>query len=331
MSSPSLPPTSSERPDATVADYDEDNYDYRTFWTGRDYEHWAEERVVRRLLNRIGHTDWLIDLGGGFGRHIPTYQRYADHAILLDYSWTNLRNAQRALMGDKPADTRLYLIRGNLYHLPFRTAAFPVGMTTRVIHHLRAIDEALTEMGRVLGQAWVLDVPIKNHLLARARAMSPSKRARLRDKRPNEIGTADTPFLNFHMDAIRERLQADGWSTSLAASVNNFRRWNRVLRGPLEAPARPVVNTLEVAAQRVGRGWWGPAQFLWLTRNPPMQPTLAPEATYADLPEPWRTLAPRMWCPQCHADLRWTADAATCDACAKTYARDGAIWDFVVA
>ena len=35
----SVRPTS---PHDTVADYDSNDYDYQTFWTGRDYEQWAE-------------------------------------------------------------------------------------------------------------------------------------------------------------------------------------------------------------------------------------------------------------------------------------------------
>src|SRR5262245_7217337 len=91
-----------------VADYDTDNYDYRDFWTGRDYEHWAETRVIRRLFKRIPRAEWLVDLGGGFGRHIPQYRTHADRVVLVDYSMTNLMNAATALLPNGE-DGRLFL------------------------------------------------------------------------------------------------------------------------------------------------------------------------------------------------------------------------------
>ncbi|MBF6590332.1 MAG: class I SAM-dependent methyltransferase [Ktedonobacterales bacterium] len=320
-----LPATDETR--TQVANYDEDQYDYRDFWAGRDYEHWAETRVLRRLFTRTPRAEWLVDLGGGFGRHIPLYQAHAAHVVLVDYSWTNLANAERALM-PHGADGSLFLIRGNLYHLPFRDGAFDLGMTTRVIHHLKAIDEALDEMGRTIGSRWLLDVPIKTHLLARARGLAHGRVRVGRDRGPNAIGTADTPFYNFHLGAIRERLRQLGWSSTIFASVNNFRRWERAVPGRLARPLRPVVHGLEMAAQRVGRGWWGPAQFLWLVRTSPLAARVAvPTALPAG---PMALLAPRMMCPACHGDLEWSADAARCVACQGTYGRKGAIWDFVV-
>ena len=43
----------------TIADYDSNEYDYRTYWDGRDYERWAEERALGRLIRLLGTPDWL--------------------------------------------------------------------------------------------------------------------------------------------------------------------------------------------------------------------------------------------------------------------------------
>src|SRR5262249_27651820 len=138
-----------------------------------------------------------------------------------------------------------------------------------------------------------------------------------------------TPFFNFHLGAVRDRLRELGWSPRLFASVNNFRRWERAMPRPVWSIVRPVVQTMDVAAQRIGKGGGGPGQFLWLAGP---QPLTAPPATGAGQPpEPMARLAPRMWCPACHGDLAWTADMARCTACQMSYGRKGAIWDFVVA
>ena len=57
----SVRPTS---PHDTVADYDSNDYDYQTFWTGRDYEHWAETVVLTRLMQEAGpQREWFADFG----------------------------------------------------------------------------------------------------------------------------------------------------------------------------------------------------------------------------------------------------------------------------
>jgi SAM-dependent methyltransferase len=319
-------PPATQRAPVQIANYDEDHYDYRDFWHGRDYEHWAETRVLRRLLERTPRAHWLVDLGGGFGRHVPLYRAHSDAVVLVDYSWTNLANAEQALLKDGP-DGTLFLIRANLYHLPFRDGAFDLGMTTRVIHHLQAVDDALAEMGRTLGERWLLDVPIKTHLLARLRGLAHGQLFPGRDRAPNRVGAPETPFYNFHLGAIREQLAQQGWSSRVFASVNNFRRWDRTLPGPIWRVARPLVNGAELVAQRAGRRWWGPAQFLWLTRKRPL--VFASPAPMSLSPSPIDQLAPRMQCPACRGDLSWTSDAARCAACERIYARTGAIWDFV--
>ena len=320
-------PPATEPSQVRIADYDEDAYDYRTFWRGHDYEHWAETRALRRLLARTPRAQWLVDLGGGFGRQIPLYRAHADTLVLVDYSWTNLANAERALQPGG-SDGSLFLIRANLYHLPFRDAAFDLGMTTRVIHHLQALDDALAEMGRTLGSRWLLDVPIKAHLLARLRGLARGQARLGRDRAPHRVGSPETPFYNFHLGAVRERLAALGWSTAVFASVNNFRRWERALPGPIWRAIRPLVYGAELAVQRVGRPWWGPAQFLWLTRATPLTGVLDTKATLPE--EPMARLAVRMQCPTCRGALTWTNDAAHCDACDRAYMRTGAIWDFGV-
>jgi hypothetical protein len=83
-------------PGIAVMDYDEGGYDYRNFWRGRDFEHRTETVALSRLLPRLlpeGRADWFVDLGGGFGRHLPTYRRFARRVVLVDRSLTNLRNA----------------------------------------------------------------------------------------------------------------------------------------------------------------------------------------------------------------------------------------------
>jgi SAM-dependent methyltransferase len=313
-----------------VINYDAGGYDYRSFWQGRDYEQWAEAHVIRRILRRTAPVQWMVDLGGGFGRNVPHELQRSQHVVLVDYSWTNLTNAQQTLLADGKNSGRVFLLRGNIYHLPFRDAAFQMGATIRVLHHLAATNDALAEMSRVIGEHWLLDVPIKHHMLARVKAAVRGGGKALRTREANELGSGDEPFWNYHLGAIREAVRADGWDDTLVASVANFRRWERAVPRPLRAPVRPLVYGAERLAQPLGRGWWGPAQFLWLTKHH-QQPFAAPATPpVGNIPALWDALAPRLWCPACHSDLAWSPDAATCTACGKTFTRRESIWDFVV-
>lgn len=311
-----------------VINYDAGGYDYRQFWNGRDYELWAEAGVLRRLLHRAGNPEWMVDLGGGFGRNIPVYLERAQHAVLVDYSWTNLTNAEQTLLADGQNAGRVFLIRANIYHLPFRDGAFDLGSTVRVLHHLAATNDAMAEMGRVIAKNWMLDVPIKHHMLARVRASLRGKGRSLRTREANDIGTPEEPFYNFHLGAIREALRAQGWKDQLVASVANFRRWERAVPRFARGAARPFVYGAELAAQPLGRGWWGPAQFLWLTRREPLKVIAVPSEQ--PVPTSIGDLAPRLCCPQCHGDLTWATDQAQCTSCQRVYQSKGAIWDFVV-
>ena len=312
-----------------ISDYDSGDYDYRLFWQGRDYEWWAEGHALRRLLKRVGQVEWLVDFGGGFGRNAVHYLQHAEHAVLIDYSLHNLHAAASTHTAEI-ASGHLFLIRADLSYLPFVEGAFDVGLLVRVLHHLPQVDNALIEMGRVVRGQWLLDVPIKHHILAYVRGLFHGEIAQLYSWTPKSLGTADTPYLNFHLSAIRQTLAGHGWESELAASTNNFRSWDHILPARLTPTLRPLVYSLELVAQRVGRGWWGPSQFVWAKRREPM----AAGSTDAVSPQaldgtPWRLLAMKMTCPICHGRLEWSSEAASCPTCSRTYPRLGAIWNFV--
>lgn len=312
-----------------VADYDSPGYDYRLFWRDRDYEWWAEGRVLRWLLNRVGQVEWLVDFGGGFGRNAVHYLQHAEHAVLIDYSVRNLEAAAFTYTAEI-ASGRLFLVRADLACLPFVEGAFDMGLLVRVLHHLPQVDGALVEMGRVMREQWLLDVPIKHHLLARVRGLFQGETGQLSSWAPKDLGTADQPFLNFHLAAIRQNLADHGWESELAASMNNFRRWDQALPARLTVALRPLVYGLELIAQRVGRGWWGPSQFVWARRREPV-PAVSPDVVSPEALEgtTWSLLAMKMLCPTCHGKLQWSREAASCPPCSRTYPRLGAIWNFV--
>ena len=130
-------------------------------------------------------------------------------------------------------------------------------------------------------------------------------------------GESDYPFFAFHLDAVRRTVDRLGWQSDIAASVNNFRRWDQVLPPSVVRVLGPAIRSLDAVAQRVGRDWWGPNQFLLLRRRTPL--AFAPEAG----------LAERLRCPDCADSVRLDSDMGTCLGCARTYPRVDGYWDFV--
>src|ERR1700712_117015 len=129
---------------AVITDCDQNDYDYRSYWDGRDYEAWAEDRALEHMVPMLGRPDWMVDFGAGFGRNAKHYRSRARRYVLVDYSTTNLRNAARELSDDVGAG-RAFLIRADLNRLPFVDAAFDSAMVVRVLHHLPEMDAALVE------------------------------------------------------------------------------------------------------------------------------------------------------------------------------------------
>lgn len=319
---------SSEAGRSRVVDYDEGDYDYRRYWADRDYEQRGEDAVLRRLTPQLDGSDWIADLGGGYGRNLPYYRPRCRHAVLVDYSTTNLTNAARA-QADDVAAGRLYVVRADLNALPFRDAAFDAALSIRVLHHLPDVDRALTEMLRTVGSRAILDVPIKHHVLARAQALAHRRSAQLKSDTPNTWGKTDFPFTQFRLEAVLRTLSGLGFDADVAASVNNFRRWDRALPRPAVKALGPLMHGLELTMQRAGRGWWGPNQFVVASRRLPArfaapagEPVISGDLAPADA-----ALARRCRCPGCAGDLAWSSDHAHCATCARVYPHRDGYWD----
>jgi SAM-dependent methyltransferase len=232
------------------------------------------------------------------------------------------------LYAEDVAAGRLHLVRADLAALPFVDSAFDASMTVRVLHHLAEIDLAVGEMLRTVRRRALFDVPIKHHLLARVRAAaSKTKRIEIAGREPIQVGQTDEKFWTFQLDAIRSTMSRSGFDTKVAASVNNFRRWDQHIPPSAVRLLTPPMRGLERAAQRTGRGWWGPNQFVIATRRVP-QPAALVEAPHG-IDGYVAPLARRMRCPSCAGVLSWATDLATCAACETRFERRGAYWNFV--
>jgi SAM-dependent methyltransferase len=302
-----------------------DDY-YQLCWHGREDKQQADNHPPGRLLPLLGHPKWFIDFGGDLGRNARYYRDAAAHYVIVDYSAANLTDAGQLLVDDLAAG-RAFLVRADLNALPFVDAAFDAAIVVRVLHHLPDVEQTLAEMGRTVGDRWLIEAPIPHHTLSVPRGPARRGRDGPCGLAPLAAGTSTAPISNLQAGAVRRLLREHGWQTWGAASVNNIRQWDRPL--PPVAQALPAAAQLaKVAAAPGGRGWRGPGQFLLAQRPTPIPTTLAPMSE--DMPNQAPALATRTACPACRGQLSWTAETASCLACFATYPRTGTYWDFTI-
>lgn len=247
--------------------YDDDpDYDYRRFWTGREYEHAAEEVALRRLLGR-DHVARAVDVGGGYGRLSKLLARYADSVVLVDPSRHQLRLAADYLR----AESRVECRHADAANLLLPDASVDLLLLVRVLHHVPDPRAAFTEFARVLtpGGKLVLEFANGANVINRLRLRL---RGRSVPAEPISVAVASSgtdtkiPYVTHSPHRVLDQLRAAGFEVDAVLSVSNLRsaRLKRLL--PL-----PVMVAVERLLQPVlGPFWFGPS--IWLRLHLPAGP-----------------------------------------------------------
>ncbi len=159
-----------------ISNYDlNEDYLYKDFWKGREYEHKAEMMLIARILKRFVYfkktkKQMILDLGGSFGRLADLYASRFKYSIIGDYSMQELEEAKKRLFARY---SKLYLIGLNAYKMPFKDNSIDVVLSVRLAHHIRYLDILAQEVYRILkpGGILILEAAHKNHLKAILRAI----------------------------------------------------------------------------------------------------------------------------------------------------------------
>jgi len=209
---------------ASKADqYDDPKYNYQDYWTGRDYEHAAEEMAIRRLLKgkRFKHA---VDVGGGYGRLSKFLTIYADKVTLAEPSQQQLDMA-RIYLKESPTVERLLAQAADL-KMPAKSA--DLVMVVRVLHHLPDPATELAEIARILkpGGTFILEFANDAHFLNRIRYGARGKRVPkdpvdIRSQASIEAG--EIPFVNHHPKTIIKLLKDSGFEVETVLSGSNLR------------------------------------------------------------------------------------------------------------
>jgi ubiquinone/menaquinone biosynthesis C-methylase UbiE len=207
MTTPNTPP---------VCDYE--GSDYQTsFWDkgGREYEDRTEAIALKRLLPPKGRL--LLELGAGAGRNTPRYIGF-DRIILLDYSHTQLEQAQQRL----GLSSKYIYVAGDAYRLPFVDGLFDTVTMIRTLHHMAEAPKALAQVKNVLRSegVFILEFANKLNLKAIVRYLSGKQKWSPFTLEPVEFAALN---FDFHPKAIRKWLTDLEFTIERTLTLSHFR------------------------------------------------------------------------------------------------------------
>ena len=238
-----------------------DNYDYKEFWKGRDYESQADAIAVVNFLNKA-HTEGhcVIDVGGGLGRLVPHYAHLFKEAVLIDPSVMQLKETKERLGRRYP---NVSFIRGIAQHIPMDDNSVDVVVCVRVSHHIPEIAKAIAEYKRVLstGGYVILDVANKLHMKSRVKALwNKERRQELKSHHPVKVygDEEEVPYVNHNPHAVIKQLKDHGFEIMSVRSVSNLR--SRILKKLL--PLSVLVFIERLVQSPLGKFYFGPSTFV---------------------------------------------------------------------
>jgi ubiquinone/menaquinone biosynthesis C-methylase UbiE len=236
-----------------------DNYEYDSFWIGRNFENLADQMAVKRLIekNDMPHGK-IVDIGAGTGRMSFLYEEKWKELTLIDLSSIQLSTAKkRAKYPDKT-----YFIQGVAEAIPLRENYCDTVICIRMFHYVNNPRLVISEIARVLspGGHLILEIPNKIHIKSRIKALFyRNLRRELLSPEPKSIALKDKSviFVNHHPETIKKTLLSEGFEILDSLSVSNFRSAFFKKFIPLR-----VLLAMEKLIQRPLVGiWFGPSIY----------------------------------------------------------------------
>jgi len=240
------------------ADHYYDNYDYATFWKGREYEAASDKLAVEYLLVRaFGPHRRIVDIGSGGGRMTPLYFSMFDESVLVDPSRGQLEVAREKFKNSP----HVRVLQGAAENTPIPNQSADIVLCVRVFHYVLQPRKVFGEAKRILrpGGYLILEIPNKVHAKARMQNLLRGKdrRAHRAPATINISSNGDGIFLNHDPKAIVRDLAAEGFTVLETLSVSNLRSpsLKRLL------PLRILVRLESMLQPVFSRLWFGPSIY----------------------------------------------------------------------
>lgn len=206
-----------------------DKYDYTSYWEGREYEHDSEVVAIKGYLEQIPEIGRVLEIGGGFGRHVPNYIYRAKKAVLTDPSAKNLSIARKNLQNYKNLVIKQISLENALHK--FRRKSFDLIIMIRVMHHIEDIDKAFSIISSLLDNNGYLVFEFANklHFKAIVENLLKGNFSFITNEKPIDrrsqkmIKKGTLPFVNYHPETIRRALEKYGFKVIERRSVSNIR------------------------------------------------------------------------------------------------------------
>ncbi len=203
--------------------YDDPTHNYLHYWTGRDYEHEAEQLAIKRFLKgkRFKHA---VDIGGGYGRLCLLLEKYAQKVTLVEPSKQQLEIAKDFLKNYRHIEQK----QMQADDLKFKDGSLDLVTMIRVMHHLPDPSPEFKELNRVLSDDGYLILEMANYAHGRNRLKHLVKGKKLPkepvDIRSEENKTKDEiPFVNHNPHTVIRQLAHAGLKVEKVLSVSNLR------------------------------------------------------------------------------------------------------------
>lgn len=206
-----------------MAHYDDASFSYQKYWLNRQYEHESEIKAIRTLLGHR-HFENAADIGGGFGRLLPTIAKFTSQITLIDPSRRHLEQAQ--LIKIPKITIKTLLGAAEKTRLPASSQSLVVSV--RVLHHIPSIDPFFSELSRIISSHGYLIIEFANSFNFKSRLKSwftgvPILPHPLERRSTSSIRQGKIPFVNHHPNAIFKSLRQNGFQPLRTLSVSNLR------------------------------------------------------------------------------------------------------------
>ena len=294
-----------------VEHYRNAEYAYsEVFWgkdQNREYEHNADQQLLGSAIH--GHSDLIVDLGGGFGRLVPILKKKSSHVLIVDASMDLLREAQ-VTYGSDPS---VHYIRANAYHLPFARESLERVVCLRMMHHIGDPDSFFKELNRVVAKNAYLEFPNKRHFLQYIRFFF--KNDQSIDVLSSRPEIRNGLFYNFALTYMKNHILRETIFSIERTTGGSFFRNRHAKKVPLK-----ILLTIENILQRIqSLAATAPSIMLTLTKK-----------THAEKDSHFTDIESRLVCPECKESfVQISTERLSCGQGHSYEKRDG-IWDLFV-